>query len=188
MKNNNKIKIDGMLVATFLTNLFYASTYPYIHKIIMMEVSNTLVAINQIVNCISVIIFGALWNKMSDRLFRFYPVFCTVETILGVLITGYVIITGNIIAYYLLDLVIFTIVTRNICCGGIRLRAIRYNSEKDREQFDNNNNSAASIATIIGSIIAMVLNLDFKIMIVLATFGNIIDNIFYIFIYYNTKK
>ena len=27
-----RIKIDGMLMATFLTTLFYASTYPYIHK------------------------------------------------------------------------------------------------------------------------------------------------------------
>ena len=61
------------------------------------------------------------------------------------------------------------------------------NAKKLREQFDNNNNSAYAIATIIGSIIAMILNLNFNIMIWLATIGGIIDNIFYIIIYNKEK-
>ena len=75
-----------------------------------------------------------------------------------------------------------------MCCGDIKLRALRYNSEEIREKFDNNNNSVGSIATIVGSIIAMFLNLSFPIMLILATLGNSIDNIFYIFIYYKTIK
>ena len=114
--------------------------------------------------------------------------FCMLETILGVITTIYAIVTHNIISYYLLDTFVFAIVTRNICCGGVKLRAIRYNSEEKREHFDNNNNSVSSIATIIGSIIAIFLNLDFVTMLCLATFGNVVDNIFYIFIYFNTKQ
>lgn len=87
----------------------------------------------------------------------------------------------------MLDTIVFTIITRNICCGGVKLRAIRYNSEKEREHF-NNNNSAYSLATIIDSIIAMFLNLNFTTMLCLATFGNMIDNIFYIVIYIKTKQ
>lgn len=30
-----RYKIDGMLIATFLTTIFYSSTYPYIHKELM---------------------------------------------------------------------------------------------------------------------------------------------------------
>ena len=90
-------------------------------------------------------------------------------------------------SYYIVDTLIFSIVTRNICCGGVKLKAIRYNSEKEREQFDNNNNSSSAIATIIGSIIAMILDLDFTVMLWLATLGNAIDNMFYLLIFRNTK-
>ena len=77
---------------------------------------------------------------------------------------------------------------RNICCGGVKLKAIRYRTEKEREHFDNNNNSMSAIATIISSVIAMALNLNFNIMLILATVGNAIDNLFYICIFYNQKK
>ena len=182
-----KRKIDGMLLATFLTTIFYSATYPYIHKEIMANVSDSIVALNQIINCLSVVILGGLWNKKSEKLFKYYPVFCLCETIFGTLSTIWAIATHNIMAYYIIDTLIFAIVTRNICCGGVKLRAIRYNSETEREHFDNNNNSASAMATILGSVIAMVLDLDFSIMLWLATLGNAIDNVFYIFIFKSTQ-
>jgi hypothetical protein len=151
----------------------------------MMVASDNIIALNQIINCISIIIFGSIWNK-CDKLFNFYPLFCVLETVVGICITIYAIVSNNLIAYYLLDTFVFAIITRNICCGGVRLRAIRYNTEESREHFDNNNNSVASFATILGSIIAMFLNLNFPTMLWIATLGNAIDNIFYICIYYKT--
>jgi hypothetical protein len=183
-----KKKLDGMLLATFLTTIFYSATYPYIHKEVMVNVSDSIIASNQIINCLSIVILGSLWNKKSDKLFKYYPAFCIVETILSIGSAIWATTTGNILAYYIIDTLIFSIVTRNICCGGVKLRAIRYNSEKERERFDNNNNSVSAIATILGSIIAMILNLDFSIMLLLATFGNTIDNVFYIFIYKSTQN
>ena len=182
-----KKKLDGMLVATFLTTIFYSATYPYIHKEVMMHVSDSIIALSQIINCLSVVVLGSLWNKKSDKLFKYYPIFCVCETVLSIGSAIWATTTKNIMAYYIIDTLIFAIVTRNICCGGVKLRAIRYNTEADREHFDNNNNSASAIATIIGSVIAMVLDLDFAVMLWLATLGNAIDNIFYIFIYKNTK-
>lgn len=183
-----KKKLDGMLLATFLTTIFYSSTYPYIHKEVMANISDNIIALNQIINCLSIVILGSLWNKKSERLFKYYPAFCVGETVLGICSTIWATITGNIMAYYIIDTLIFAIVTRNICCGGVKLRAIRYNSEKERECFDNNNNSASAIATILGSVVAMILDLDFSLMLWLATLGNAIDNIFYIFIYKSTQS
>lgn len=177
-----------MLLTTFLTTIFYSATYPFIHKLIMESVSDNIVALSQIINCLSIVILGSLWNKKSDRLFKCYPVFCVTETILSIFSAIWATTTHNIMAYYIIDTLIFAIVTRNICCGGVKLRAIRYRSEKDREQFDNNNNSVSAIATILGSVIAMVLDLDFSIMIWLATLGNTIDNVFYIIIFKNTQN
>lgn len=185
---SRKIYIDSMLLATFLTTIFYSSTYPFIHKEVMTVATDTFIALNQIINCISIILFGWVWNKKSEKLFRFYPAYCALETMLGIMTTVFAITTRNILAYYMLDTIVFAVVTRNICCGGVKLRAIRYNSEEKREHFDNNNNSVSSLATILGSVIAMFLNLNFEAMICIATFGNAIDNIFYIFIFYSTRK
>jgi len=176
-------KYDAMLAATFLTTLFYSATYPYIHKEIMTVVSDNLISVVQIINCLSVIIYGGVWNKFSDKLFQFYPLFCIGETVFGIASTCFAIYTKNIAAYYIVDTLIFAIVTRNICCGGVKLRSIRYKTERERERFDNNNNSASALATIVGSIIAISLNLDFSVMLSVATFGNAIDNIFYLRIY-----
>lgn len=88
----------------------------------------------------------------------------------------------------MLDTIVFAIVTKNICCGGIKLKTIRYNLEELREHFDNNNNSVSAISTIEPIIVAMFLSFNFSIMLWLATLGNAIDNIFYIFVYYKTLK
>lgn len=183
-----KKNIDGMLAATFITTLFYSATYPYIHKQIMMIASDWLIAANQIINCLSIVIFGTLWNKFSDKLFCYYPVICVLETLLGIGSTIFAVCTNNIAAYYIIDTLIFAIVTRNICCGGVKLKAIRYPNEKLRERFDNNNNSMSAIATIIGSLIAMILNLDFSVMLWIATIGNAVDNVFYIIIYKSQRR
>lgn len=182
MKKN---KLDGMLIATFLTTLFYSSTYPYIHKEIVSNISDNLIALTQIINCAAVIGTGYCWNHFKN-LFKFYNTFCVIETIATISTTIFVLLTHSLAAYYLLDTFVYALITRNIVCGGIRLRAVRYKTEEERSVFDNNNNSMSAAATIIGSCIAMVLHLKFEWMMILATVGNIIDNLFYIKIYSNT--
>lgn len=182
-----KIKIDGMILATLICTIFYATSYPFIHKQIMYYASDNLIALTQIINCVSIVLFGFIWNK-TDKLFNFYPALCIVEGILSVGSTIFAIITHNVVAYYIIDTLIFSIITRNICCGGIKLRTIRYNTEEQREHYDNNNNSANAIGTIIGSTLAMILDLNFELMLIIATIGNTVDNIFYIIIYCNEMK
>lgn len=186
--NKKYHKVDGMLLATLLTTLFYSATYPYIHKEVVSNVSDSIIALNQIINCISIIVYGRIWNKQSDKLFKFYPMFCILETLLSIGSATWAIVSGNVLSYYIIDTLIFAIVTRNICCGGVKLRAIRYRTEKEREHFDNNNNSMSAIATIVGSFVAMILELDFNVMLIIATIGNSIDNMFYMFIFYNQQK
>lgn len=184
-----KRKIDGIILATFICGVFYSATYPYIHKIVVSAVSDNWLAINQIINCISIIIFGSLWNKASEKIFKFYPILCMTEVILNVGLATLISFNHNIALYYILDTVIFATITRNICCGYNKLVAIRYNNETVREQFGNNVNSASALSTIIGSCIAMAINLDnIIIMIWIAVLGNCVDNFFYIAIYHSTLK
>ena len=187
MLDMRKIKFDGMILATLICTTFYSTSYPFIHKQIMYYASDNLIALNQIINCVSIVLFGFVWNK-TKRLFNFYPALCIIEGMLSIGSTIFAITTHNIVAYYIIDTLIFSIVTRNICCGGIKLRAMRYNSEEQRERYDNNNNSANAIGTIAGSCLAMILDLNFELMLIIATIGNTVDNIFYICIYYSERK
>lgn len=182
-------KTDSMLLATFFSTCFYSATYPYIYKVIMSAVTENAIAVNQIAVCISVILFSSLWNRFSNRLYPFFQLFCVLESIAGVCTSVYVALyPENVMIYYILDTLMFCLITRNIICGGVRLRAVRYKSETEREHFDNSNNSVSAMATIIGSLIALKLNLDFTKMIWIAAIGNMIDNIFYILIFEETKK
>jgi len=61
-------KPDAMLMATFFADCFYSATYPYIYQQIMSGITGNAVAVNQIVNCISVILFSALWSDILPRL------------------------------------------------------------------------------------------------------------------------
>lgn len=182
-----QVKFDGMILATLICTTFYSTSYPFIHKQIMYYASDNLIALNQIINCVSIVLFGFIWNK-TKRLFNFYPALCIIEGILSIGSTIFAITTHNIVAYYVIDTLIFSIVTRNICCGGIKLRAMRYNTEEQRERYDNNNNSANAIGTIVGSCLAMILDLNFETMLIVATIGNTVDNIFYICIYFKERK
>ena len=182
-----QVKFDGMILATLICTTFYSTSYPFIHKQIMYYASDNLIALNQIINCVSIVLFGFVWNK-TKRLFNFYPALCIIEGILSIGSTIFAITTHNIVAYYVIDTLIFSIVTRNICCGGIKLRAMRYNTEEQRERYDNNNNSANAIGTIVGSCLAMILDLNFEAMLIVATIGNTVDNIFYICIYFKERK
>lgn len=61
-------------------------------------------------------------------------------------------------------------------------------TEKLREQFDNNDQIVYSVATLLGAGFALLITLDIKILFILALIGNVVDNIFYLYIYFKIRK
>lgn len=61
-------------------------------------------------------------------------------------------------------------------------------TEKLREQFDNNDQIVYSVATLLGAGFAILITLDIKILFILALIGNVVDNIFYLYIYFKIRK
>ena len=47
-----------MLLSTFICNLFYSTTYPYIYSVVIKSVTNTYISIDQILYCIGIILMG----------------------------------------------------------------------------------------------------------------------------------
>jgi amino acid transporter len=91
---------------------------------------------------------------------------------------------GSVASYYFLDTMVFALITRNLSCAGARLRALRYTTQNSREGFDNKQDAVMAVATITGSVLAIILDFDFTSLIWLATVGNIVDNVIYIGVYH----
>ena len=63
------------------------------------------------------------------------------------------------------------------------MRAIVNPTEKDRERYDNNANVVCSVATLLGSGAAMIVDIPLIALFILAFIGNTVDNFFYLYIY-----
>ena len=183
MKNTTSFE-KQMLLANLLTTLLYSMTYPYIHSIIIKQIPEYYISLNMIINCLGTIIFSMIWKKYSDKLFTYYHIFSWLECLFTVLlIMGVVLHIISLPAYYLLDVIIFSTLTRNMICAGIKLRALLFTTEHTREKYDNNSNICNAVATLIGSLLSMIIKLPFEFMLIIAMIGNIVDNLIYTRIY-----
>ena len=172
-----------MILAMFLSTLFYSLSYPYIYAELLKVVPKGYISIEQILCCIGTIICCKIWNKYSDRLFKYYGVMLWIEMIADIVLFLDVQIRHDLCDYFLINIIIYSIITRNLVCGGNKMRARLNPNEKDRERFDNNNTVANSIGTVMGAGIAIILSLKLNSLFILTLIGNIIDNIFYLYIY-----
>lgn len=172
-----------MLFSNFLCTLFYSMSYPYIYAETIKVVSRQYISFEQIISCIGIVVFGAAWNKYGDKLFQYYRQILVLEVIMDIILFGHVLITGNLKFYFLFNIIIYAVVTKNICCAGIKMRAKVNPTEELREKYDNNSNSVYAIATLLGTVAALVLPVGLDILFILAFIGGVIDNFFYLYIY-----
>lgn len=179
---------DLMLVGYFLSMLFYSCSYVFIYQVIVQAVPRSFLGIEQIVGCVSTIIFCKVWNKYSDRLFRYYRLILWLEIIFDVALFADVIIRGDLKFYFMFNIMIMAIITRNLICGRTKMKAKVNPTEKLREKFDNNSQIADSAATIIGATTAIIIPFSLNTLFVLALIGNCIDNVFFLYIYYKLKR
>lgn len=168
-----------MIQAGFWSSVMYAASYPTLHLYLMREVSDKMISANQILICLAIIVVNNMWNKNSDNLYKFFPVLMLTESITyfvihAAVIFGYIGAAG----YYIIDTILLCLITRNMICGGNKLRSIVYKEEK-REKYDNTVMIANSVGTLIGSGIALCFSLPVKVVFVTSWIGISIDNLFY---------
>lgn len=177
-----------MLVAAFISTIFYAASYPYIYAETLKVIPQVYISIEQIICCLGTVVFCKLWNKYSDKLFRYYDLFLWLEIIADSGLFAYVLISWNLSFYFLLNVIIYSTITSNLVRGGTKMRAKVNPTEKLREIYDNNNNIVNSVATLMGASLAIFYQVSLKILFVLALIGNIVDNFFYLYIYKELRR
>lgn len=148
-----------MLLSNLLCTLFYATSYPYIYAEAVKIIPHLYISVEQILICLGTIIFCRLWNKYSDELFKHYRLFLLLEIVADLILFADVLVRQNLRFYFLLNLIIASTITKNLSCGGVKMRAMVNPSEKEREQFDNNSNIVNAAATLIGAGLAIIFNL-----------------------------
>ena len=172
-----------MLFSNFISTLFYSASYPYIYAEIMKVINRKYISFEQIISCIGIVVFGSLWNRYGDKLFQHYTKFILLEIAADAFLFTDVLIRHDLKFYFLLNVIIYAIITKNLSCGGIKMRAKVNPTEELRERYDNNSNSIFAVATIAGTIIAAALGASLDVLFVLALIGNTVDNFFYLYIY-----
>lgn len=179
---------DELLLANFLSNLFYSIAYPVVHFTLIKDVGEKMIAFNSIIMCLTGVLFPIIWNK-NKNLYKTYGKLLFLEGI-AYLIIAILICTGviNNVAYYLLDTFLFALISKNIICGNNKLRATRYNSEELREQYDNNSTIISNFSSLFGFGISFIVIIPVNIAFVLITIGICIDNIFYYKAYKQSLK
>lgn len=177
-----------MLTTNLICSIFYSMSYPYIYAEMMKVVNHIYISGEQIVTCLGVVVFGILWNKKGDFLYKHYLSIVTLEIIADVILFAHVIITGDLKFYFALNVLIYALITRNMANGGIRLRAKVHPDEKSRERYDNNCNIVNSIATLTGAGITLVSDMNLTVLFIAALIGNVFDNFCYYYIYCQANK
>ena len=177
-----------MLFSNFLCTLFYSMSYPYIYVELIKAVNRKYISFEQIISCIGIVIFGTVWNKYGDILFKHYKKILALEVIADTILFADVLIRGDLKFYFVLNVIIYAVITKNLCCGGVRMRAKVNPTEELREKYDNNSNSVYAIATLVGTVTALMFPVGLSVLFILALIGNTIDNFFYLYIYNKIKE
>lgn len=122
--------IDELLIAGALSNLFYSVAYPIVHTITMKSINSNIMSLASLINCILVAIITKVWLNKSKELYKTFGVLLGVEVIAYGILTGlFLIRIADLFIYFMGDALMSAIITRNIICGGTRLKALRYEGE-----------------------------------------------------------
>lgn len=178
---------DLMLLANLISTIFYSMSCPYVYAETIKVVSKGYLSFEQIFSCLGIVVFGTIWNKYGDTLFKYYSKFVLLETIADTFLFVDVMVRHDLKFYFLLNVIIYSVITKNMCCGGIKMRAKVNSTEEARERYDNNSDSIYAVSTIIGTSLAIAIPTSINTLFVFALIGNVVDNFFYLYIYKKIK-
>ena len=172
------VKTDKLLLAGFWSSLCYSLSYPVIHLYILKDINSNLISLISLLSCIFTILISKAWNVNGDKIYKQYSILLIAESIFYFVLM--ILMINNILdktIYYLLDGLLFAILTRNIICGGNKMKANRYIKE-DMEHFANNLVIYNNIASLMGYSIGSLFHIDIKLSFVIMFLGVSIDNLF----------
>ena len=183
-----RILKDELLIANLITNFFFSFAYPIVHLFLINHITEKDISMNSIICCISGIFIPIIWNKY-EKMYNSYGFFLISEIICYIILCSSILlsfITPK--AYYIIDTLLYAFLTRNLCCGNIKLKVKRYCKENDRAEYDNNSVIVANFSSLLGFILSYFISIPIKLGFIFITIGIIFDNFIYYYVYKKIKQ
>lgn len=178
---------DWLIRGAFLEVLFLSISSPTMKILVTSAITPQLIASRFMVGNISVILFTVLYDKYSDNIYKWYPIMSGMRIIVYTVAVSLILSNKlTIPAYYIIDIIISTMVSKSIHCCYARMKRLAYNGE-DRERFDNYKPIAAATAGLIGNTFAFI-GVSTSIAWICFAISVIIDNICGIIQWYDLKR
>lgn len=147
---------DWLIRGAFLEVLFLSVSSPTMKILIMRAITPQLIATRFMIGNISVILFTVLYDKFSEKIYRLYPIMSMLRIIVYTTAVTLILMDKlTIPAYYVIDIIIATMVSKSIHCCYARMKRLAYAGE-DRERFDNYKPIATAVAGMIGNTFAFI--------------------------------
>lgn len=183
-------KFDMMLFASLFVTLIYYTTTPAMWVRIYQVLTPNMVSIQHIALEASSIIFGLLWAKFSDKLYKQYGKILFVEAFFAAVLLVITWTSLNLVHYYIMDSACIALSTNNVVSGNRKLKAKRYQNEEARNKFDQMNSVCGSIGAIGGSMIGIFIQqyVPLEWMITIYLVASLTDNLCYYCIYRKMQK
>lgn len=183
-----QLRKDYLLLAVFLSNIFYTVGYPVIQQLTMQGIEDArLISLNALIGCSSGVIVGKIWNKYKKKLIKLFPVFAIGDIVTYAVLCLAFWITKDAQMYYIAQVLIACMTIKNVCFGLNTIKSIRYKKEQ-REEFDNNEAILGNAASMIGFGLGSLIPIPVKIGFILMLIGTIIENALYCKVYKETIK
>ena len=178
---------NRLILATFLSTTMFMIGNPTINVRVMQGLDTNTVALGTIIICVGGSLAGAAWNRWGKALYPYWGLLSTLEALMFGVINTYYYVSNDAISYYIVAALVNGFIVRNLVCGGNRLRSLLFEGEL-REKYDNTNMMAMSVATVVGSVINIVLEPTLQYALIIEFIGDVIDNILYYSAWKSTLK
>lgn len=187
MQKNNKI--DKLLLSGLLSSLFYSMSSPTIHMITVQAITDSrFVSLKNLISCVLIVITANLCIKKEQYLYQHYQKILIAESILyGMLVMAMFFCELNVLAFYIIDTILYATITRCVICTSATLKAKRYD-KNTRSVYDNTVDIYCNVACAIGYTIASIIEISLNTSLILMFLGISVDNILYMSAYKETQK
>ena len=182
----------SLLAMNFLTSLLCMASLPYINKRVLSQVPDYWFSIETIIVCLLGIVYSTV-NKKSKFFYKNVVLLILVESLITLSTLVLTLISNNVIVWYVMGLLCFTLFTKNIISLFKIFNNKMVNTTERRIAYDMNKDIVISVATIIGGILGIFTSkyCSLEVLMVIGTVAYLVDNIGYgilIKIYYKEKE
>ena len=193
INNNLYNKLSKSLLAmNFLTSLLCMASLPYINKRVLSQVPDYWFSIETIIVCLLGIVYSTV-NKKSKFFYKNIILLILVESLITLSTLVLTLISNNVIVWYVMGLLCFTLFTKNIISLFKIFNNKMVNTTERRIAYDMNKDIVISVATVIGGILGIFTSkyCSLEVLMTIGTVAYLVDNIGYgilINIYYKEKE